>query len=384
MCHPGESRDLASPPDAGFRRDDAEGKDACAVSRKLKVGIAGYGVVGKRRRHFIDLHPDLETVAVCDRSFAGDGIIDGHVRHHSHYKTLLKEDLDLLFVCMPNDIAPEVTIAGLERGLHVFCEKPPGRTLDDVLRVIAAERRHPGQKLKYGFNHRYHESVRDALALMNKGELGKVLNLKGVYGKSKFISFGQHHDWRIERAVAGGGILLDQGIHMVDLLRLFAGEFVDVHSFVSNGFWRHDVEDNAYALMRTQDGKVAMLHSSATQWRHRFELDITLEKGALILSGILSGTKSYGTETLTVARAAADDQGDPEETVTRYDRDPSWELEIAEFTDAVLADRPIVNGSSADALRTMHLVYRIYCADAEWRARWNLSDVLPEPEEALP
>jgi len=69
------------------------------------------------------------------------------------------------------------------------------------------------------------------------------------------------------------------------MMRLFAGEFVDVHSYVTNDYWNHDVEDNAYALMRSEHGVVAMLHSSATQWRHRFNLDITLTQGALDLSG---------------------------------------------------------------------------------------------------
>ncbi len=347
------------------------------MSGPLRVGIAGYGVVGKRRREFIDQHPDLVTVAICEQAFGGDGKLDGEVNHYAHYSNLLREDLDLLFVCLTNDIAPEVTIAGLERGLHVFCEKPPGRTIADIASVIACERRHPGQKLKYGFNHRYHESVKEALALVQSGKLGKVLNLKGVYGKSKFISFGSHSDWRIERAIAGGGILLDQGIHMVDLLRLFAGEFEEIHSFVANDYWRHDVEDNAYALLRTKDGTVAMLHSSATQWRHRFELDIALEKGAVVLSGILSGSKSYGAETMTVAYASPDDQGDPEEITTRFEQDNSWAEEIAEFTEAVKLDKPIVSGSSDEALRTMQLVYRIYCADPAWKERWNLADALP-------
>ena len=115
-----------------------------------------------------------------------------------------------------------------------------------------------------------------------------------------------------------------------------------------------------------------MLHSSATQWRHRFSLDITLEKGALILSGILSGSKSYGAETLTVVHAGDDDLGDPKEQVTRYNTDPSWADEIADFVDAVRTGREITDGSSDDALRTMDLVYRIYAADPEWRERWNL------------
>ena len=347
------------------------------MTEPLRVGIAGYGIVGNRRRHFIDRHPRLKTVAVCDRRLDGEGTFDDGVRYYTHYKRVLEEDLDVLFVCLTNDINPEVTIAGLESGLHVFCEKPPGRDIADVLRVIACERKHPALKLQYGFNHRYHDSVRDALKIVRDGELGQVINLRGMYGKSKPVTFGQT-SWRTERALAGGGVLLDQGIHMVDLLRLFAGEFTEIHSFISNAFWNHDVEDNAYALMRTADGRVAILHSSATQWRHRFSLEMTLERGAITLSGILSSSKSYGAETMTVAWVGDDETGDPREQTTRYNHDPSWADEIAGFADAILNDTPVVNGTSEDALKTMELVYRIYCADPEWRDRWNLSDQVPQ------
>jgi predicted dehydrogenase len=343
------------------------------MSDKLKVGIAGFGVVGKRRRHFIDLHPQLETIAVCDQTLKQEGTFDDGLRYYADYQSLLEEDLDILFVCLTNDVNPDATIAGLEKGLHVFCEKPPGRTVPDIIRVRVCEEKHPKLKLKYGFNHRYHESVKDALSLVRSGELGRIVNLRGIYGKSQLVTFGQT-SWRTERRLAGGGVLLDQGIHMVDLLRLFAGEFVDIHSFIANDFWKHDVEDNAYALMRTEDGAVALLHSSATQWRHRFNLEIALEKGSVTLSGILSGSKSYGAETMTVAWATENDLGDPKEQTTRYNTDPSWANEITEFVKAIDNDAPIVNGSSFDALKTMELVYKIYCADPEWRNKWDLTD----------
>jgi len=343
------------------------------MSAKLKVGIAGYGVVGKRRRGVIDAHPSMQVVAVSDRTLDGDGIFDDGISYFDDYRKLLDEELDALFVCLSNDINPDATIGGLEKGLHTFCEKPPGRNIADIVRVIACEKKYPGRTLKYGFNHRYHDSVRDALKILHTGELGDVINLRAVYGKSQLITFDQT-SWRTQRALAGGGVLLDQGIHMVDLLRLFAGEFTDVHSFVSNSVWNHDVEDNAYALMRTADGKVAMLHSSASQWRHRFGLEITLTKGAITLAGILSGSRSYGKETLTITRTTGDDRGDPKEETRRYDNDPSWADEVAEFADAVLKGTPIQNGSSQDALNTMKLVYKIYCADPDWKAQWGLDE----------
>ena len=346
----------------------------------LRVGIAGYGIVGKRRRECCDRHPDLQVVAVCDRNFDGPGTMPDGVRHWRTYEELLAEDLDALVVCMTNDIAAEVVVAAMERGLHVLCEKPPGRNMADIERVVAAERRHPDLRLMYGFNHRYHESVQDALRIVRSGELGRIINMRGVYGKSKLITFNQP-DWRAKREVAGGGVLLDQGIHMVDLMRLFGGEFDEVQSVVSNGHWGYDVEDNAYALMRSgATGVVAMINSSATQWRHQFHLDITLQRGGIVLRGILSGSKSYGAETMTVVVADPDrDNGDPRETLTTYVNDPSWDTEVAVWAGAIAAGSPIEGGSATDALRTMHLVHQIYWADRTWRERYTIPDPGPLP-----
>jgi len=341
---------------------------------RLKVGIAGYGIVGKRRHECLDKHPRFETVAVCDRNFAADTNLPSGIPAFRNYKSLLRQPLDVLLVSMSNDMAAEVTIAGLEQGLHVFCEKPPARTLEELSLVLAAEHKHPNQRLMYGFNHRYHGSVQDALSIIRSGELGKVINLRGLYGKSKLITFNQP-DWRAKRDLAGGGVLLDQGIHMVDLMRLFAGEFTEVHSVVSNSHWGYDVEDNAYALMRTADGVVALLNSSATQWRHQFSLDINLQRGSLLLRGILTSSKSYGSETLTIVHADPDrDNGDPVESARTYNTDPSWESEIAAFADAIDTSVAADHGTSRDAFLTMSLVNGIYYADPQWRTRHAIPD----------
>jgi predicted dehydrogenase len=341
---------------------------------KLKVGIAGYGIVGKRRKECIDRSKYAEVVAVCDQVFDASGTLDDGLRFYSSYIDLMQEDLDVLLVCMPNQIAAEVTIAGLKNGLHTFCEKPPGRTVEDIVSVIEIEKENPALKLMYGFNHRYHDSVQEALKLIRSKELGQIINMRGVYGKSQLITFNQP-DWRTKRAIAGGGVLLDQGIHMVDLMRLFAGDFTEVHSFISNGHWGYDVEDNAYSIMKTNDGIVGMLHSSATQWRHRFNLDINLEKGSIILGGILSGTKSYGAETLTIAIANPEhDGGDPKEYNTRYNNDPSWDEEMKCFFESIINDEAPDHGTSNDALETMKLVYKIYFADTVWRDTYEISN----------
>jgi predicted dehydrogenase len=338
--------------------------------RKLRVGIAGYGIVGKRRRVHIDQHPRLQTVAVCDQVFdRGSNLGDG-VNCFREYSQLLTENLDVLLVSLPNYLAPEVTIAGLKKGFHVFCEKPPGRNLADVKAVMKAKDACPQTVLKYGFNHRYHHSVQEALRLVRSGELGDIINMRGLYGKSKIVPFDGN--WRSSREYAGGGILLDQGIHLVDLMRLFCGDFSEIKSFVSNGFWGRDVEDNAYALMRDQRGRVAILHSSATQWQHRFSLEINLSGGYLEMQGILSGTKSYGEEKLLIGKRNNSSTGSDKVETTTYLEDNSWRDEINEFADAIINGTPIVSGTVEDAYATMKVVYAIYQADPEWRSRYNL------------
>lgn len=345
--------------------------DLNSGDNKLRVGIAGYGVVGQRRRYIIDLHPSLDVVAVSDINYQFDEVNNG-IRHVSDYRELLSENIDVLFVCLPNYLAAEVTIAGLRHGCHVFCEKPPGRDLSDISRVIEIERENPGKKLQYGFNHRYHDSIRDALRIIRSGEMGNLINLRGVYGKSGFFGVAGP-DWRTDRSRSGGGILLDQGIHLVDIMRLFAGEFVEVKSFVENDYWGYQVEDNAYAILRTNAGVVATLHSSATQWQHKFELEISLDHGAILLSGILSGSKSYGEEKITIIRRECNKPA-LGGTTTKYLEDNSWRDEVAEFVDTVLKDKSVENGNSRDALKSMELVFEIYSADLKWKNRVHEDD----------
>ena len=295
------------------------------------------------------------------------GKTDDGIQYFNNYKELLNGcQLDILFVCVPNYLAPEVTIAGLENCLHVFCEKPPGRTVDDMKKVIDVENKFPKLKLKYGFNHRYHGSVKKTKQIIDSKKYGDIINFRGVYGKSSIVPFtGQ---WRAEKKYSGGGILLDQGIHMLDMFRFFCGDFEEVKSFVSNNYWDHNVEDNAYAMLRDRVGRVAMIHSSATQWQHSFRLEITLEKATLELSGILSGSKSYGEEKLLVVPKQEESvNGSLSSTMTQYLEDNSWRDEIAEFAENILNNKAVTQGNSHDALKTMELVHKIYDADASWK-----------------
>lgn len=329
---------------------------------KYKVGLAGYGIVGKRRAFFIDKHPLLQLKAVCDINLKEKNNIPSDCTFHSNHMDLLNEELDIIFICMTNDIAPEVTIQSLKRGLHVFCEKPPGRNVSDIEKVIREEKKNKDLVLKYGFNHRYHDSVMLAKKKIESGDFGEIINLNGIYGKSRIVSFDG--GWRSKKEISGGGILLDQGIHMLDLIRFFAGEFNEIKSFTSNNFWNFDVEDNAYALMRNKSGVVAMLNSSATLWEHKFNLRISLTKGFIQLSGLLTSSKSYGEERLiSYQHDSRNLSNHHHKTEYKFNEDNSWILEIQEFIECVEKSIKPKYGTSRDALETMKLVYAIYLDD---------------------
>ncbi len=338
----------------------------------MKVGIAGYGVVGKRRHASILENTNLEVVSISESNLKAQKDIPKNIEIFNSYQTLISDcELDIIFISLPNKFAADAVSLSLAKSLHVFCEKPPSRTLNELLEVQKISKNSPSLKLMYGFNHRFHHSVEEAKSIIQKNSLGKIINMKGVYGKSQMISFNQT-DWRTKREESGGGILLDQGIHMLDLMRYLSGEnFNEIFSFIDNAFYNFDVEDNAYVLMKSPGGVVAQLHSSATQWRHVFNLEITLQKGSLVLGGLLTGSKSYGDETLKIITSDPEkDKGEPRESTSKYNKDVSWDNEIIYFVNCLENNLDIERGSIEDAIDTMKLIDAIYKADPGWKRKY--------------
>jgi predicted dehydrogenase len=331
------------------------------MNRKLKCAIIGYGYMGEIRHRVIDQLDSLELAMICDNDTSK---IKSNLTHKivTDPSDVINSDVDIVFICTPNHLIPDLTVKCLNRGKHAFCEKPPGRILEDIVRMKNAEEKNHGTKLMFGFNHRFHPGVMKAKAIVDSGSMGKVIALRGLYGKSGGMDFSK--SWRNDIKLSGGGILLDQGIHMLDLFNLFLGKFTNVKSFISNCQWNFDVEDNAVVIMKNDDGQLAMLHSSATFWKHMFNLNVILEKGYMKLDGLLSKSGSYGRETLVVGRRQFEDEseavGNPSEETIYFDKDLSWELEVEKFLESVLSDKPVIECNSTDAYEAMDLVHRCY------------------------
>ena len=326
--------------------------------RVVRVGIVGYGKMGRIRYETICGNGRGKVVAVADPD--QDLSLPGVRSFRSGEELIRDPEVEAIFICTPNALNKPLTIWALESGKHVFCEKPPAFTAAEVEQVIAAERAARGKKLMYGFNHRHHGSVKKTKELVDGGVYGRILWMRGRYGKSVDESF--YNDWRSRKELAGGGILMDQGIHMLDLFLMLGGSFDEVHAYVSNLYWKLDVEDNVFAILRNRDGLVASLHSTMTQWRHLFSLEIFLEKGYIVINGLLTPSGTYGEEAMTVAknRKAAPAATWSDEEHLKFDANNSWRDEVDHFFNAIREDQPVKIGTSQDALKLMKLVDKIY------------------------
>lgn len=329
--------------------------------RQYKTVIIGMGRMGKTRYKAMNEHGGFIVTGICDNN---ESLLNDYKENkYTYWKDCIdKENPEIVVVCTVNAVIPDVVCYALEKGMHVFAEKPPGKCLSDAVRMQKTYENKTSQVLKFGFNHRYHNSIIEAKSLVDSGFLGEVVAARGVYGKAADLT---KDEWRNDINVAGGGILLDQGIHMLDLLRYFVGDFNDVSGFTDRLVWKDSpAEDTAFATLRTEDGKVATLHSSAIQWKHKFDLDIVLTNGYIALNGLLTSTMSYGEERITYYKRDLEQKsgkmGNPKEYTLCFDEDKSWEYEINEFYDALIGKQTIENGTVDDAVKVMELIDRVY------------------------
>jgi predicted dehydrogenase len=339
------------------------------------VALIGCGAVGRRRARVLGRPAAGTLVVAVDRDSARATAVAAEAggQAGTDWETAVRrEDVDAVIVSTTHDALAPIAIAALRCEKHVLVEKPMARTAAEAEAVVRAtaevetRRCAAGRRplvLKVGFNHRHHPAVARAHAALLRGEIGEPLFARCRYGHGGRP--GYETEWRAAPEVAGGGELLDQGIHALDLFRWFLGDFVEATGFTSTYVWRPDrvkdavyrgVEDNAFGLFRTAKGQVASLHASWTQWKNLFSFEVFGRGGYVTVEG-LGG--SYGVERLTVGRRLpASDP--PEERSTEFSGpDASWEEEWDEFLAAIREERPPL-GSAYDAREALKMVQAIY------------------------
>jgi predicted dehydrogenase len=326
-------------------------------SKNVNIAIIGYGKMGKIRHQTVDEVGGAEVIAISDPSV---GMEFKTIPNFTHEEILRHHEVDAIIIATPNFLNKDLTIRSLRAGKHVFCEKPPCFTTIDMEEIMLTEKSGE-KKLMYGFNHRHHDSIIRMKEIIDRQEYGRILWMRGRYGKS--VTSDYFDEWRAKKELSGGGILLDQGIHMLDLFLYLGGDFDKIKAEVSNLYWNLEVEDNAFVILKnSKTGVVANLHSTMTQWRHLFSLEIFMEKGYMVLNGLITSSGSYGEEILTIAknRSAAPAATWKDEVITKYLTNNSWRYEMEHFLNAIKMNTQISVGNSTDALKLMKIIDRIY------------------------
>jgi predicted dehydrogenase len=266
-----------------------------------------------------------------------------------------RADVDMVIVATPHDGLAEIARAAVVAGKHVLVEKPAARyarELSDLPDLAAAH----GVRVRVGFNHRYHRAFQQARRIVDRGALGPLMFVRARYGHGGRV--GYESEWRSNPEISGGGELLDQGVHLIDLARWFLGDFPDVSGHAATYFWDMPAEDNGFLLLKTATKRVAFLHASCTEWKNTFSFELYGHKGKLHIEG-LGG--SYGVESLAWYRMLPE-MGPPETTIWEYPMaDNSLELEMQEFLEDIRLGRAPSAGLH-DAMAALAVVERIYGA----------------------
>lgn len=320
----------------------------------MNIGIIGCGAIGHKR---------AKSLEDCRVTWAADPCLERAeslarlvktAKPTSDWRQLMDaSDVEAVIVSTSNDALAPVTLAAIQAGKHVLVEKPVARTVEELKPVVEAARRNR-VVVKAGFNHRFHPAFVKAKEIIDSGQAGPLMFIRARYGHGGRL--GYEKEWRGNPALSGGGELIDQGVHLIDLSRWFLGEFEQVDGFLSTYYWDMKVEDNAFLALQTASAQMAWLHVSCTEWKNLFSFEIYGRDAKLQIDG-LGG--SYGVEKLAFYKMLPQ-MGPPETTVYEYPQpDRSWDTEFQEWAQAIRQGRE-PSGSLQDAKAALEIVEKIY------------------------
>jgi predicted dehydrogenase len=319
----------------------------------MRIGIVGCGLIGQKRAASVERRHEIVALADLDRNRAEALAGKTGAAAFDDWRAVVDKTPDIVVVAVTHDHLAEIAAGAAAAGCHVLVEKPAARSAAE-LQPVADAAKASGVRVKVGFNHRFHPALLKARDLIDSGIAGPLMYIRGRYGHGGRL--GYEREWRMQRELSGGGELIDQGAHLIDLARWFLGDFVHVDGWVPTYYWPVSVDDNCFMALRTQAGQMAWLHATWTEWKNCFSFEICGRDAKLEVNG-LGG--SYGTERLTLYKMLPE-LGPPKTTSWEYPfPDRSWDLEMAEFVSAIEQGRAPI-GDIEDGLAMLRIVDRIY------------------------
>jgi predicted dehydrogenase len=322
-----------------------------------KVAIIGCGLIGEKRARTLSNGAQLVACAdkIAERAEALAGRFPHCIAYTDWHEVIKRGDVDIVIIATLHATLAEMALAAVKAGKHCLIEKPAGKQAIELDAVIDAAEKNRVM-VRVGFNHRYHRAFRKARELVDNDELGELMFVRARYGHGGRMGYDQ--EWRAQPALSGGGELIDQGVHLIDLSRWFLGDFSEVHGFAHTYYWNMPVDDNGFLILKTPKKQVAHLHASCTEWKNTFSFELYGKKGKIDIHG-LGG--SYGTERIAFYKMLPM-MGPPETFIWEYPMaDDSWEVEWKEFLADIEKNRVPTPGlhDAKAALRIVEEIYRI-------------------------
>jgi len=324
------------------------------------VGVLGCGQIGVKRAQA--LAPQDVIVGCCDLDGAA---AENLARRHGGRACatpheLFSLDPEVVIVATVHDQLAGLVELALAAGAHVLVEKPAGISTAQIDRLIECRRLY-GRQVKVGFNHRFHPGIARAVEEVHSGRHGDLMHVRARYGHGGRP--GYDREWRADPARSGGGELIDQGMHLLDISNWLAGPLPLHSALLRTQFWDAEVEDNAALLLGEAGMRAApwvMLHVSWTEWKNLFSLEIYCHTAKLQVDGLV---RSYGPQRLRVYTMGPELGPPALEEVSYPDEDASWDAEWEHFAEAILAadGRPLLGDlrSARDAWEQVEAAYEV-------------------------
>ncbi len=319
---------------------------------KFNIGIIGYGAVGKKRAQNLGKG---NLLAIYDHNKS-----QVEKKNLNLYRSVGEifndKRINLVIIATTHKYLADLTIRAIKSGKNVLVEKPGGINFKELLKIKFYSLKYK-KFVKIGFNHRYHPSIIKAENILKKGNIGKILYIKGNYGHGGRL--GYEKEWRFNKKISGGGELIDQGIHLIDLSSLFIGKFNRIQHNLKNYFWKSDVEDNCFLILENKKKQVAFLQASCTEWKNKFNFEIYCQYGKLEISGL---GRSYGIEKILFYKMKKK-MGIPtlKSWVFNEKKDFSWNREISDFYKLILNKNFKLNQKKlTENIENMKILNKIY------------------------
>jgi predicted dehydrogenase len=319
----------------------------------FNVGIIGCGLIGEKRARSFENLVKIESCYDTNISRSNSFALKYNCKNVKNANEIFEnESIDIIFIATTHNLLADFAEKSLGSGKHVFIEKP-GAINDIKLSEVYQLASEKNLLVHVGYNHRYHPALRQAIKAFNSGEIGRLLFLRARYGHGGRL--GYEKEWRADKELSGGGELIDQGTHLLDLSMAFMGEISLEYGATPNYFWNMNVEDNAFVVVKNNAGAIGFLHASCTEWKNTFSLEIYGETGKLEISG-LGG--SYGIEKLTHYKMLPE-MGPPKTSSWEFINDDSWELEVKEFIEDI-EKKNIQYSNLISSIKVLELIQNIY------------------------